>query len=121
MFKFIAILIYIASIIAVLVVGGLVSSVLELYPVTHLSSFGPAVPVIAQTYAGWLPAVQPATWVVATVSVVAGMLMWRARRPIEGKIKAALVIGVVNYFLALIFVTTLLVAYFYLPKVANVA
>jgi len=121
MFKFIAILIYIASIIAVLVIGGLVSSVLALYPVTHLSLFGPVVPVIAQTHAGWLPAVQPVTWVVATASVVAGLLMWRARQPVDGKLKAALVIGAVNYFLALFFTTTLLVAYFYLPKVANAA
>ena len=121
MFKFIAILIYIASIVAVLVVGGLVSSVLALYPATHLSSFGPVVPVIAQTYASWLPAVQPVTWTVAAASAGAGLLMWRAQRPADGKLKAALVIGAVNYFLALFFVMTLLVVYFYLPKVANAA
>ena len=121
MFKFIAILIFIASIIAVLLVGGLVSSVLALYPVTHLSSFGPVVPAIAQIYAGWLPAVQPITWVVAVGSVVMGILMWRARGLGDSKYKAALVIGAINYSLALFFTMMLLVAYFYLPKVANVA
>lgn len=121
MFKLIAILIYIGSIVAVLAVGGLVSSVLALYPVAHLSSFGPIVPSIAQFHASWLPAVQPFTWAVASVSAVAGLLMWRAQRPIDSKLKSALVIGAVNYFLALLFTTTLLVAYFYLPKVANAA
>ncbi|MGY1459825.1 MULTISPECIES: hypothetical protein [unclassified Luteimonas] len=121
MFKFIAILIYMSSIIAVLVVGGLVSAVLVLYPAAHLSSFGPVVPAIAQVHAGWLPAVQPVTWAVATASAAAGLLMWRSRRPASGKIQTALLIAAVNYFLALFFTATLLVAYFYLPKVANAA
>jgi hypothetical protein len=121
MFKFIAILIYIASIIAVLAVGGLVSSVLALYPITHLSSFGPVVPGIAQIHAGWLPTVQPITWAMGMVSAVIGVLLWRTRGSGDGKLKAALVVGAINYFLALFFTTSLLVAYFYLPKVANAA
>ena len=119
MFKFIAILIYVASIIAVLVVGGLVSAVLALYPVSHLSSFGPVVPGIALTYAGWLPVAQPVTLAVAAASAVAGLLIWRIRRPVDEKLKVALVVGAFNYFLALFFTMTLVVAYFYLPKVAN--
>ena len=119
MFKFIAILIYVASIIAMLVVGSLVSSVLALYPATHASSLGPVVPAIAQTHAGWLPAVQPVTWALATTSAVTGLLVLRARWSVDDKIMAALLIGAVNYFLALFFTTALVLTYFYLPKVAN--
>jgi hypothetical protein len=121
MFKFVAIWIYIASILAVLVIGGLVSSVLALYPAAHLSSFGPVVPTIAMSHATWLPAVQPASWAIAFVSAVTGLLIWRSRPASDAKVKAALLIASVNFFLALMFATTLLVAYFYLPKVANVA
>ncbi|WFC40550.1 hypothetical protein [Pseudoxanthomonas sp. SE1] len=121
MFKFISILIYVGSILAVLVTGGLVSSVLALYPPTHLASFGPVVPAISKIHAAWLPAVQSATWAIAAVSAVIGLLVWRSRQPADGKLKAAVVIGAINYFLAMFFTTTLLVAYFYLPKVANAA
>lgn len=121
MFKIVAILIYVSSIIAVLVTGGLISSVLTLYPLSHLSSFGPVIPAISQTHAAWLPAVPIVSWAVAVVSVVAGGLLWRSRQTAAGKLQVALLIGALNYFLALFFTTALLVAYFYLPKVANAA
>ena len=121
MFKIIAILIYVSSIIAVLVAGGLVSSVLALYPLSHLSSFGPVVPAISKTHAAWLPVVPAVSWAVAAVGVIAGGLLWRSRQPAAGKGQVALLIGALNYFLALFFTTTLLMAYFYLPKVANAA
>ena len=121
MFKATAILVFLSSIIALLVTGGLVSAVLALYPTAHLSSFGPVVPAISQTHAAWLPAVQMVTWAIAAVSTVAGVLLWRGRQAAPGKLQIALLIGALNYFLALLFTTTLLVTYFYLPKVANVA
>ena len=121
MFKAIAILVFLSSVIALLLTGGLVSAVLTLYPTTHLSSFGPVVPAISQTHAAWLPAVQMVTWAVAAASVVAGMLLWRGRQAAPGKHQVALLIGALNYFLALFFTITLLVTYFYLPKVANAA
>ena len=121
MFKLATILVYLGSIIAVLVTGGLVSSVLALYPVSHLSSFGPAVPAISQMHAAWLPAAPMVSWAIAAVSAVAGGFLWRSQRTANGKFQAALLIGALNYFLALFFTTTLLVAYFYLPKVANAA
>ena len=121
MFKVIAVLIFLSSILAVLLTGSLVSAVLALYPVTHLGSFGPVVPTISQTHAAWLPAVQLVTWAIAAASAAAGVLLWRGRAAASGKLQAALLIGALNYFLALFFTTTLLVAYFYLPKVANAA
>ena len=121
MFKVIAVLIFLSSILAVLLAGSLVSAVLALYPVTHLGSFGPVVPPISQTHAAWLPAVQMVTWAIAAASAAAGVLLWRGRPAGSGKLQAALLIGAINYFLALFFTSTLLVAYFYLPKVANAA
>src|SRR5690606_3276269 len=107
MFKIAAILIYLSSILAVLVVGGLVSSILALYPLSHISSFGPVVPAISKTHAAWLPAVPTVSWAVAAVGVVAGGLLWRSRQPAVGKLQVALLIGALNYFLALFFTTTL--------------
>ncbi|MDH5831253.1 hypothetical protein QFW80_12085 [Luteimonas sp. M1R5S18] len=121
MFKAIAILVFLSSIIALLVTGGLVSAIIALYPVAHLSSFGPVVPVISQTHAAWLPAVQMVSWAASAASAAAGVLLWRGRQAAPSKLQAALLIGALNYFLALFFTTTLLVTHFYLPKVANAA
>jgi hypothetical protein len=121
MFRTIAILVFLSSIIALLVAGGLVSAILVLYPAPHLSSFGPVVPAISQTHAAWLPAVKMMSWAASAVSAVAGVLLWRGRQAAPSKLQVALLIGALNNFLALFFMTTLLVAYFYLPKVANAA
>ena len=121
MFKVLAILIFSSSIIALFVTGGLVSSVLALYPLSHLGSFGPVVPVISQTHAAWLPAAPMLSWGIAAVGVTAAGLLLRSRRAASGKLQVALLIGALNYFLALFFTTALLAAYFYLPKVANAA
>jgi membrane protein implicated in regulation of membrane protease activity len=121
MFKALAILVFLSSIVALLVTGGLVSAILALYPAAHLSSFGPVAPAISLTHAAWLPAVQMMTWAVSAASAVAGVLLWRGRQSAPGKLQTALLIGALNYFLSLFFTTTLLVAYFYLPKVANAA
>ena len=120
MFKVAAVVVFLSSILGVLLAGSLVSAVLALYPVTHLGSFGPVVPAISQTHAAWLPAVQMVTWAIAAASAAAGVLLWRGR-PAAGKLQAALLIGALNYFLALFFTTALLITYFYLPKVANAA
>lgn len=119
MFKIVSTLIYLGSIVALLVVGTLVSSVLGVYPASHIASFGPVVPAVSQAHAGWLPAAPFISWAIAAVSVVAGVLLWRAKQSGPPKLEIALLIGALNYFLALFFTTSLLVAYFYLPKVAN--
>ena len=121
MFKIIAIVIFLSSIIALLVAGGLVSAVLALHPVSHLNSFGPVVPAISQAHAVWLPAVPMVTWAVVAASAVAGAVLWRGRQAAPGGVQVALLIASLNYFLALFFITTLLVAYFYLPMAANAA
>ena len=119
MSKVVALVIYLGSIIALLVTGGLVSSILALYPLSHLGSFGPVVPAISQTHAAWLPASPILSWAIAAAGLIAGFVVWRSRWAAADKFQAALAIGALNYFFALFFTTTLLVAYFYLPKVAN--
>jgi membrane protein implicated in regulation of membrane protease activity len=119
MFKAIAILVFLSSIVALLVTGALVSAILELYPTAHLTSFGSVAPAISQTYAAWLPAVQMVTCAASVASAVAGVLVWRGRQATPRKLQVGLLIGSLNYFLSLFFTTTLLVAYFYVPKVAN--
>jgi hypothetical protein len=58
-------------------------------------------------------------WLSAALSVAAGFYLWRSRRPLETRLFSATVIAALNLFLAMFFTTALLVAYFYLPKVAN--
>ncbi|AWV08822.1 hypothetical protein C9I47_3158 [Lysobacter maris] len=121
MFKLIAVLVHAGGIAAMMVAGALVPAVLALYPPTHLGSFGPIIPAISQTHANWLPLVQPVAWAIAVVSAAIGILVWRSRKTVEVKVNAALTIGALNFSLALFFTTSLLVAYFYLPKIANAA
>ena len=111
--------IYISSLVAVVTTAGLISRVLAVYPQAHLASFGPAVPAIAITHAAWLRSAPTALALVAVISTAAGVYFWRSRRPRETKTFAVTLVAAVNYFLALFCVVTLLVAYFYLPKVAN--
>jgi len=121
MYKFIAILIFIGSIIALIATGNLVASVLALYPPSHISSFGPVVPGVAKAYASWLPTAPICAYGMAAASGLFGLGLWRFRRPASGKLEVVLVVGALNFFLALFFTTMLVVAYFYLPKVANAA
>jgi hypothetical protein len=57
MFRAIAVLVFLVSLLVVLMTGRLVSAVLALYPASHLASFGPAVPALSKSHAMWLPAV----------------------------------------------------------------
>ena len=111
--------IYIASLIAVVTTAGFIFRVLAIYPQTHLSSFGPVVPGIAKTHASWLSSAPGALGVVAALSALVALYFWRSRRPRETKAFAVTLVAAINCFLALFCVMTLLIAYFYLPKVAN--
>ncbi|MEG5104190.1 hypothetical protein [Microcoleus sp. AT13-A5] len=121
MYKFIAILIFISSIVALIATGNLVASVLAIYPPSHIGSFGPVIPGVAKAYASWLPAAPMWAYGIASASALVGLGIWRFRRPASGKLEVALVVGALNFFLSLFLTTMLVVAYFYLPKVANAA
>ncbi len=111
--------IYISSLVALVTTAGLISRILAVYPQAHLSSFGPVVPAIATTHSAWLPLAPTLLALAAAFSTALGLYFWRSRRPRETKTFAVTLIAAVNYFLAFFCATTLLVAYFYLPKVAN--
>ncbi|RNF85416.1 hypothetical protein EER27_06570 [Lysobacter psychrotolerans] len=113
--------IYISSLVAIGTTAGLISRVLAVYPQAHLASFGPVVPTIATTHAAWLGSAPAALGLAAAISIAAGLYFWRSRRARESKTFAVTMIAAVNYFLAFFCVMTLLVAYFYLPKIANMA
>ena len=113
--------IYIGSLLAVLTTAGFIAQVLAAYPPDHLGSFGSVIPAISKIHASWLPS---APWLLAAaggVSLLSCLYFWRSARPLETKTYSVALIAAINYFLALFCVMTLLVAYFYLPKVANVA
>ena len=111
--------IYIGSLVAVMTTAGFVSRLLAVYPQTHLSSFGPVVPGISKVHASWLPSAPTLLCVLAAVSVLISLYFYRSQRPRDVKTFAVTLVAAINYFLALFCVMTLLIAYFYLPKVAN--
>ncbi len=111
--------IYISSLVALVTTAGLISNVLAVYPPAHLSSFGPVLPAVATTHSAWLPSAPTLLALAAAFSTALGLYFWRSHRPRETKTFAVTLIAAVNYFLALFCAMTLLVAYFYLPKVAN--
>src|SRR5688500_4202833 len=111
--------IYISSLAAVMIAAGFISRILAVYPKEHLSSFGPVVPAIATTHSSWLPSAPALLAVAGAISAVLGLYFWRSRHTRETKIFAVTLIAAINYFAALFCVMALLIAYFYLPKVAN--
>lgn len=113
--------IYIGSLVAVLTTAGLISRVLALYPQEHLRSFGPVVPEISKIYASWLSSAPALLGVVAALSVLIGLYLWRSQRSRDAKTFAITLVAAISYFLALFCVMALLIAYFYLPKAANSA
>jgi hypothetical protein len=104
---------------ASIVTATLLSRVLTLYPPSHLASFGPIVPGVARAHAAWLPAAPMALGACAVASMLAGLYLLRSRRPVESRRFTAMVVAFANLFLSLLCTIALVVAYFYLPKLAN--
>lgn len=111
--------VYLCGIIGAVVTAGLLSQMLSAFPPSQMKAYGPIVPGVAQAWAVWLPNTPALLWLSAALSVAAGIYLWRSRRDRETRLFAAAVIAALNLFLSMFFVTALLIAYFYLPKVAN--
>ena len=111
--------IYLCGLIGAAVTGGLISQVLSAFPPSQIEAYGPVVPAVARSWSTWLPNAPALLWLSAAVSVAVGLYLWRSRRPLETRLFAAAVVAALNLFLAMFFAIALLVAYFYLPKVAN--
>jgi hypothetical protein len=116
---FVGVWIYLCGILGTFVAAGALTGVLSVYPRNHMESYGPVVPAVSRVWAIWLPHAPALLWSFSAISVAAGLYLWRSRRPLETRLFAAAVISAANLFLAMFCVTALLVAYFYLPKVAN--
>ena len=111
--------IYLCGIFGAAITGAFLSQVMSVFPETQLEAYGPRVPMVARAWSAWLPSTPAILWSGAAISAVAGLYLWRSSRPLETRLFAAAVIAALNLFLAAFFATALLVAYFYLPKVAN--
>jgi hypothetical protein len=111
--------IYLCGLIGVTVTGGLLFQVLSAFPPSQIEAYGPVVPGVARTWSALLPHTPAVLWFSAAASIAAGFYLLRSRRPLETRLFSAAVITVLNFFLATFFTGALLLAYFYLPKVAN--
>ena len=111
--------IYLCGLIGAAVTGGLLSQVLDVFPPSQMEAYGPVVPGVARMWSAWLPSAPIVLWLSAAFSVVAGLYLWRSRRSLETRLFSAAVIAALNLFLAMFFTVMLLVAYFYLPRLAN--
>jgi hypothetical protein len=111
--------IYLCGLVGAAVTGGLLLQVLSVFPAHQIETYGPVVPAVSRTWSTWLPNAPMVLWFSAAVSLAAGLYLWRSSRPLDTRLFACAVIAALNLFLAMFFTTALLVAYFYLPKVAN--
>lgn len=111
--------IYLIGLVGAVVTGGVLARVLAAYPPNQVEAYGPIVPGVARQFASMLPAAPAVLWIAAAVSAIVGVYLWRSRRPLETRLFAAAVIAALNCFLAMHFTTVMLMAYFYIPKIAN--
>lgn len=111
--------IYLCGVIAAVATGGLLSQVLSVFPADQIEAYGPVVPAVARLWSTWLPYAPAVLWIGAAASFAAGLCLWRSRRLLEERLFLAVAIATLNLFLSVFLTSALLVAYFYLPKVAN--
>jgi hypothetical protein len=112
--------IYLCGLIGAAITGGLLFQVLAAFPPNQTEAYGPVVPAVSRTWStSLLPNAPAVLWSSAAVSVVVGLYLLRSRHSLETRLFSAAIIAALNLFLALFFTAALLVAYFYLPKVAN--
>jgi len=111
--------IYLCGLFGAAITGAFLFQVMSVFSEAQLEAYGPRVPMVARAWSAWLPSTPAILWIGAVISAVAGLYLWRSSRPVEARLFTAAVIAALNLFLAVIFATALLVAYFYLPKVAN--
>ena len=113
--------IFLTAQIGLLLSANLIREMLTAYPASHLASYGPRVPEVARLYAGSLP-YAPACLLAACVASVAFCIFHRrSAASQESKAFAMAAVAALGLFLAFFCATVLLLAYFYLPKIANAA
>ena len=111
--------IYLCGILGTAITGAFLSQMLRTFPASQLEAYGPKVPEVARPYAALVAGAPTVLRVVSVLSAAIGIYLWRSRRPRDTRLFAAAVISALNLFLAMFFTMILLLAYFYLPKIAN--
>jgi magnesium-transporting ATPase (P-type) len=111
--------IYLCGILGSAITAGFLSQMLRTFPASQLEAYGPRVPEVARSYAALVVGAPTVLGAVSALSVAIGIYLWRSRRPRDTRLFAAAVISALNLFLAMFFTMILLLAYFYVPKIAN--
>lgn len=111
--------IFLASLACLLMAALYIHEILALYPADHLASYGPRVPRVAKLYAGLLPHAPAGLLAAAAASVAFWFLHRRSAASPDAKAFARALIAALGIFLAFFSTMILLIAYFYLPKIAN--
>ena len=119
MTRILGLFLYASSLIALLVTGGYIALMIQAFPVEHLVSYGPRIPAVAALNARWLPHAQVLLFGAAAVSVLAAAGIWRSRNQVSNRPFALAALAAVNYFLSLFCAMSLLIAWFLLPRMAN--
>lgn len=119
MTRILGMVLYLTSLIAVLGTGAYIAQLIEAFPVEHLASNGPRIPAVAALNARWLPHAPVLLFGAAAVSVLATAGIWRSRSRVSNRPFALAALAAANYFLSLYCSMTLLVAWFLLPRMAN--
>ena len=114
-----AVWIFLGSLAAALASASLISHVLTAYPANHFQTFGSIIPATSETQAQWLPYAPAGIGFAALASIAVAVYYWRSTKSRDVKSFAVTLAAAINYFLSLFCVTTLVIAYFLLPKVAN--
>lgn len=119
MSKIVGVWIYLCGLLGAAITGVFLFQVISVFPAAQLEAYGPRVPTVARAWAAWLPGTPAILWIGVAASAAAGLYLWRSNRPLQVRLFAAAVIAALNLFMAMLFATALLAAYFYLPRIAN--
>lgn len=119
MTRILGMFLYVTSLLAVLGTGAYIAQLIQVFPVEHLASYGPRIPAVAALNARWLPHAPALLFGAAVVSVLAVAGIWRSRSQVSNRPFALAALAAANYFLSLHCSMTLLVAWFLLPRLAN--
>jgi len=119
MTRILGLFLYASSLIALLLTGGHIAQLIQAFPVEHLASYGPRIPAVAALNARWLPHAPVLLVGTAAVSVLAAAGIWRSRSQVPNRPFALAALAAANYFLSFYCSMSLLIAWFLLPRLAN--
>lgn len=114
-----AVWIFLAGLIGLLTAALYIDLTLAIYPANHIASYGRIVPAVSEAYAAWLPHAPTGLVLAAVASVAVWFFNRRSVQSPDSKAFVLALIAAIDLFLAFFCTIGLLLAYFYLPKIAN--